>query len=143
VCSRALFAISDFGFAGCCYVRQSRLPAKHPELFLKQEAKEEGTRPCRLQELFALHSLQMADRAAIEAPFTLASLPKPFDSTVGTTFAAPVFGLRGQKWRKRPEIVASVDGDSITIYNVTTALHTGLRPGIVLTRISRCVIRAW
>ncbi|KAI4722151.1 hypothetical protein E4T48_01457 [Aureobasidium sp. EXF-10727] len=60
----------------------------------------------------------MADRAAIEAPFTLASLPKPFDPTVGTTYAAPVFGLRGQKWRKRPEIVASVDGDSITIYNV-------------------------
>jgi hypothetical protein len=85
----------------------------------------------------------MADRAAIEAPFTLASLPKPFDSTVGTIFAAPVFGLRGQKWRKRPEIVASVDGDSITIYNVTTALHTGSRPGTVLTHISRCVIRAW
>ncbi|KAG9762193.1 hypothetical protein KCU71_g4982, partial [Aureobasidium melanogenum] len=60
----------------------------------------------------------MADRAAIEAPFTLASLPKPFDPTVGTTYAAPVFGLRAQKWRKRPEIVASVDGDSITIYNV-------------------------
>lgn len=60
----------------------------------------------------------MADGAAIEAPFTLASLPRPFDSTIGTTFAAPVFGLRAQKWRKRPEIVASVDGDSITIYNV-------------------------
>jgi hypothetical protein len=85
----------------------------------------------------------MADRAAIEAPFTLASLPKPFDSTVGTTFAAPVFGLRGQKWRKRPEIVASVDGDSITIYNVNTALHAGYRPGIVLTHSSRCVTRAW
>jgi hypothetical protein len=65
------------------------------------------------------YTLQMADRAAIEAPFTLASLPKPFDPTVGTTYAAPVFGLRGQKWRKRPEIVASVDGDSITIYNVS------------------------
>ncbi|KAI5268807.1 hypothetical protein E4T47_07509 [Aureobasidium subglaciale] len=60
----------------------------------------------------------MADGAAIEAPFTLASLPKPFDPTVGSTYAAPVYGLRAQKWRKRPEIVASVDGDSITIYNV-------------------------
>jgi len=67
----------------------------------------------------------MADRAAIEAPFTLASLPKPFDPTAGTTFAAPVFGLRGQKWRKRPEIVASVDGDSISIYNVSIALQIG------------------
>ena len=61
----------------------------------------------------------MADGAAIEAPFTLASLPKPFDSTNGSIFAAPVFGLRGQKWRKRPEVVASVDGDSVTIYNVS------------------------
>lgn len=85
----------------------------------------------------------MADRAAIEAPFTLASLPKPFDSTTGTTFAAPVYGLRGQKWRKRPEIVATVDGDSITIYNVSTALHVFSKPKNVLTCISRCVIRAW
>jgi hypothetical protein len=85
----------------------------------------------------------MADRAAIEAPFTLASLPKPFDSTIGTTYAAPVFGLRGQKWRKRPEIVASVDGDSITIYNVSTIPCTGLRSGNMLTHTSRCAIRAW
>ena len=60
----------------------------------------------------------MADGAAIEAPFTLASLPKPFDSSNGRVFAAPVFGLRLQKWRKRPEVAASVDGDSINIYNV-------------------------
>lgn len=84
----------------------------------------------------------MADGAAIEAPFTLASLPRPFDSTIGTTFAAPVFGLRAQKWRKRPEIVASVDGDSITIYSVCR-IPEELAWVMPLTLFPRCVIRAW
>lgn len=64
----------------------------------------------------------MSHEAAIEAPFTLASLPKPFDSVDGKTFAAPVYGLRAQRWRKRPEIAVTVDGESISIYNVCSTL---------------------
>ncbi|GAB7347223.1 hypothetical protein MBLNU459_g3326t1 [Dothideomycetes sp. NU459] len=60
----------------------------------------------------------MSLEAAIEAPFTLASLPKPFDPATGRTLAAPVYGLRGQRWRKRPEIAVTVDGESVSIYNI-------------------------
>jgi len=60
----------------------------------------------------------MSDQSLLEAPFALASLPKPYDATNGRSFAAPVYGLRGQRWRKRSEIAVTVDGDGISIYNV-------------------------
>ncbi|KAL1297737.1 hypothetical protein AAFC00_006276 [Neodothiora populina] len=60
----------------------------------------------------------MSQEALVEAPFTLASLPTPYDATAGKTLAAPVYGLRAQRWRKRSEIAVAVDGDGITIYNV-------------------------
>ena len=60
----------------------------------------------------------MSDQSLLEAPFTLASLPKPYDATNGRSFAAPVYGLRGQRWKKRSEIAVAVDGDGISIYNV-------------------------
>lgn len=107
-------APSNYGLKASCEAAIS-VPRTNLELFFEAKEVTKTLSPYK----FCLRSTtQMADRAAIEAPFTLASLPKPFDSAVGTTYAAPVFGLRGQKWRKRPEIVASVDGDSITIYNV-------------------------
>lgn len=60
----------------------------------------------------------MSEAALVEAPFTLASLPKPFNAATGKSLAAPVYGLRGQRWRKRPEVAVAVDGDGISIYNV-------------------------
>lgn len=113
---------SNYGLKASCEAAIS-VPRTNLQLFFEAKEVTNTLSPYK----FCLRSTtQMADRAAIEAPFTLASLPKPFDPTVGTTYAAPVFGLRGQKWRKRPEIVASVDGDSITIYNVSAPSGTFL-----------------
>lgn len=60
----------------------------------------------------------MSEEALLEAPFTLASLPKPYDASTGKSLACPVYGLRGQRWRKRSEVAVAVDGDGISIYNV-------------------------
>ncbi|KAK0895298.1 hypothetical protein LTR91_022063 [Friedmanniomyces endolithicus] len=54
----------------------------------------------------------------MEAPYTIASLPKPLDVEHGTIQAAPVFGIRGSKKRKRHEIVVGIDGESVDIYNI-------------------------
>lgn len=54
----------------------------------------------------------------IEIYSTVATLPAPFDAENGRTFATPVQSLHGSRKRKRHEIVASVDGESVNIYNV-------------------------
>lgn len=54
----------------------------------------------------------------MEAPYTIASLPKPLDAENGTIYAAPVFSYRGLKKRKRHEVIVGVDGESLNIYNV-------------------------
>ncbi|KAK1048943.1 hypothetical protein LTS16_004051 [Friedmanniomyces endolithicus] len=54
----------------------------------------------------------------MEAPYTIASLPRPLDGEHGTIQAAPVFGIRGSKKRKRHEIVVGIDGESVDIYNI-------------------------
>lgn len=63
----------------------------------------------------------------MEAPYTIASLPKPLDAENGTIYAAPVFSSRGLKKRKRHEVVVGVDGESLNIYNVRSrdVLATG------------------
>jgi len=60
----------------------------------------------------------MAESCSIESPYTLVSLPKPFDNAQGQTLAAPVFGYKAQKRRKRPEVAVCVDGEGIQLYNV-------------------------
>ena len=57
----------------------------------------------------------------MEAPYTIASLPKPLDSTNGRTQAAPVYGFRESRKRKRHEVTVGVDGESVNIYNVILA----------------------
>ncbi|KAF2004288.1 hypothetical protein P154DRAFT_485457 [Amniculicola lignicola CBS 123094] len=54
----------------------------------------------------------------IGAPFTLASLPRPLDSTNGRTQASGVCSISGSRKRKRTEIAVGVDGEGILIYSV-------------------------
>jgi hypothetical protein len=54
----------------------------------------------------------------MEAPYTIASLPKPLDAENGSIYAAPVSSYRGLKKRKRHEVIVGVDGESLNIYNV-------------------------
>jgi hypothetical protein len=59
-----------------------------------------------------------AKMTTMEAPYTIASLPKPLDAEHGSIYASPVFSYRGLKKRKRHEVVVGVDGESLNIYNV-------------------------
>ncbi|KAF2398703.1 hypothetical protein EJ06DRAFT_496423 [Trichodelitschia bisporula] len=63
----------------------------------------------------------MASGSLLGSIFTLASLPRPFDSAHGRTQAAPVFALSESKRTKRPEVVTSIDGESVNIYNVSNS----------------------
>lgn len=69
----------------------------------------------------------------MEAPYTIASLPKPLDADNGAIYAAPVFSYRGLKKRKRHEVIVGVDGESLNIYNVR--LRKSLETGDILTDI--------
>lgn len=54
----------------------------------------------------------------IEAPYTIASISRPLDSTHGRVQVAPVSGIKNGRKRKRHEVVVGVDGEGINIYNV-------------------------
>lgn len=56
--------------------------------------------------------------SVMEAPYTIASLPKPLDAENGSIYASPVYSFRGLKKRKRHEVVVGIDGESLNIYNV-------------------------
>jgi hypothetical protein len=79
----------------------------------------------------------------MEAPYTIASLPKPLDAEHGSIYASPVFSYRGLRKRKRHEVVVGVDGESLNIYNVclressvidVTLTHTRSSPSLSLPR---------
>ena len=54
----------------------------------------------------------------MESPYTIATLPKPLNAD-GQVYAAPVHSLRAAKKRKRHEVVVAVDGECLSIYNVS------------------------
>lgn len=66
------------------------------------------------------HAQPTSDRTftTMEAPYTIASLPKPLDAENGSIYASPVHSFRDLKKRKRHEVVVGVDGESLTVYNV-------------------------
>lgn len=55
---------------------------------------------------------------AIEEPYTVAALPKPFDAVHGRIQTALVHSLNGSRKRKRHEVVVGIDGESVNTYNV-------------------------
>lgn len=57
---------------------------------------------------------------SVEAPYTIASLTKPFDRENGRIHASPVYTIDGSRKRKRHEIAAAIDGEALNIYNVMT-----------------------
>lgn len=56
--------------------------------------------------------------AGIEAPYTIASIPEPLDSTYGRVQIAPVNGVKNSRKRKRHEVAVGIDGEGVNIYNV-------------------------
>jgi len=68
--------------------------------------------------VLAFNKRAMSSACAIESPYTLVSLPRPFDASTGKTHAVPIYGYTAQKRRKRAEAAVSVDGESISLWNV-------------------------
>jgi hypothetical protein len=60
----------------------------------------------------------MSSQARIDAPFALASLPRPGTTTAGRTQAAGVYSISGAKKRKRAEVAVAVDGEGISVYSL-------------------------
>ncbi|KAF2111455.1 hypothetical protein BDV96DRAFT_623572 [Lophiotrema nucula] len=60
----------------------------------------------------------MSSDREIGAPFTIASLPHPLDSTNGRTQASSVWSISGAKKRKRTEVAVGVDGEGILVYSL-------------------------
>lgn len=55
---------------------------------------------------------------AMEAPYTIAPLPRALDAANGQVQAAATYSIRGSKKRKRHELVVGIDGEGVSIYNV-------------------------
>jgi len=77
-----------------------------------------------------------ANMTIMEAPYTIASLPKPLDAEHGSIYASPVFSYRGLKKRKRHEVVVGVDGESLNIYNVCLRQSSAMDLTLTHTRSS-------
>ncbi|QSS65383.1 hypothetical protein I7I51_06225 [Histoplasma capsulatum] len=54
----------------------------------------------------------------LQAPFVLAQLPRALGASAGKCQLGEVHGVAGPKKRKRHEVVAAIDGESVNIYNV-------------------------
>lgn len=67
------------------------------------------------------HSLSssMSHHSSIEEPYVLATLPKALNSETGHIYTSIVRTYKASRWRRRPEIVAAVDGEGLSIYHVS------------------------
>ncbi|ODH53202.1 hypothetical protein GX48_00738 [Paracoccidioides brasiliensis] len=54
----------------------------------------------------------------LHAPSVLAQLPLPLETSAGKCQLGEVYGVDGSKKRKRHEVTAAIDGESVIIYNV-------------------------
>ena len=54
----------------------------------------------------------------MEAPYSIASIPRPIDDQSGRSLASPIYGIRDLRKRKRYEVVVGVDGESVNLYSV-------------------------
>jgi hypothetical protein len=76
----------------------------------------------------ALTADMQAGEAIMElcSPTVLARLPRPFPRSGKVQFGS-VWGLRNGRTRKRHELCAAVDGDSLNIYSVSSSKSKLLR----------------
>lgn len=61
----------------------------------------------------------MSSKFSLQAPYVVASLPRPIDFSSGRYVVGEVFvGAQGSKKRKRSELVVGVDGEGVNLYDV-------------------------
>lgn len=53
-----------------------------------------------------------------QSPVVLAQLPQPLLGIGGQTQFGPCYGLTGSRKRKRFEVAAAIDGETLNIYDV-------------------------
>ena len=53
-----------------------------------------------------------------QSPAVLAQLPQPLLEIGGRTQYGPCYGLTGSRKRKRFEVAAAIDGETLNIYDV-------------------------
>ena len=62
---------------------------------------------------------KMSSKFSLQAPYVVASLPRPIDRSRGRYVVGEVFGAaHGSKKRKRSELVVGVDGEGVNLYDV-------------------------
>ncbi|KAK2798307.1 hypothetical protein FQN50_008863 [Emmonsiellopsis sp. PD_5] len=54
----------------------------------------------------------------LQAPSVLAQLPRPLGASAGKCQLGEVYGVEGSKKRKRYEVAAAIDGESVNIYSI-------------------------
>lgn len=54
----------------------------------------------------------------MDAPYTIATLPRPLDAEYGQVQSLPVYSLRSSRKRKRHEVAVGIDGEGVNIYDV-------------------------
>lgn len=59
-----------------------------------------------------------------QSPSVLAQLPQPLLELGGKTQFGPCYGLTGSRKRKRFEVAAAIDGETLNIYDVCVNLAT-------------------
>lgn len=69
---------------------------------------------------------RMPSGALIDSIFSLATVPRPIDSSNGRILASTVHSLTHSKKRKRSQLAVSVDGEGVNIYSVGIFADVGL-----------------
>ena len=64
----------------------------------------------------------MSSGSELGPAHTLVPLPSPLDSAKGQIYAEPVYSLVEENLRKRHEIVVSIDGEAINVYDVSSLI---------------------
>lgn len=69
------------------------------------------------------HLATMSSRISLQAPYTVASLPRPINRSTGRYVVGDVYGgAPGSKKRKRAELAVGIDGEGVNIYDVSLLL---------------------
>ena len=70
----------------------------------------------------------MPSKFFLQAPYAVASLPRPIDHLDGRYVVGEVLGgAVGSKKRKRSELVVGVDGEGVNLYDVRSKMNASAK----------------
>ncbi|KAI9877369.1 MAG: hypothetical protein M1830_004102 [Pleopsidium flavum] len=82
-----------------------------------------------------------SETPSIQAPYTIAHLPRPLEPIHGKTFVSDVHSLVGSRKRKRNEIAIATDGESINLYDLFSenVAKSGAQPPLSIGAVAASV----